>query len=311
MLYRLVPLFLLLAFASQAWGLENECHERPLALQVLGSGGPFPRDDRASSSYLVWVEGRARVMVDVGGGAFVRFGESGARIEDLSLLAVSHFHPDHVSDLPALLWVSSNFRRESLLFSGPSGDNIFPDTDTFLKRLFSDEQGAFPILSGTLGGTHSGFPLEVISIDVARPDASVVLDTPALKVSAIGVPHNAPSLGYRVQVGDVSIVFSGDQNGTDPSFVDFARDATVLVMHFAVSEASRGPVHARPSIVGQIARDAKVRKLVLSHFLGVEQTHPRFGDFSLGDLTGNVAVLQKYYTGELIQAEDLQCIAIE
>ncbi len=73
-------------------------------VQVLGSGGPRVNADRASTSYLVWVDGHARILVDIGGGAFLRFGESGAQIDDLSLIAISHLHPDHVSDLPALLW---------------------------------------------------------------------------------------------------------------------------------------------------------------------------------------------------------------
>ena len=37
---------------------------RGLVLQVLGSGGPVADDDRASSAYLVWHDGRARVLVD-------------------------------------------------------------------------------------------------------------------------------------------------------------------------------------------------------------------------------------------------------
>ena len=226
-------LALLLAGVSPAWGLVNDCDESPVALQVLGSGGPFPRDGRASSSYLVWLGGRARVMIDAGGGAFVRFGESGARVEDLSLLAISHFHPDHVSDLPALLWVSNVFRNQPLPLSGPSGDEVFPGVTEFVSRLFDEKDGAFPILSWTLGGDahyFTGiFPLEVASVDVAQPQATVVLDTKELKVSAIGVPHNAPTLAYRVQVGEVSIVFSSDQNGSDPRFVDFARGATRTV----------------------------------------------------------------------------------
>ena len=58
---------------------------------------------RAASGYLIWYDGRARVLIDVGGGVFVRFGQSGAHIQDLELLALTHFHTDHATDLPALL----------------------------------------------------------------------------------------------------------------------------------------------------------------------------------------------------------------
>ncbi|MEK6194366.1 MAG: MBL fold metallo-hydrolase, partial [Deltaproteobacteria bacterium] len=73
------------------------------ALQVLGSGGPIADDGRASSGYLVWVDGRSRFLVDAGGGVFLRFGEAGARFEDLEHISISHFHTDHSTDLVALL----------------------------------------------------------------------------------------------------------------------------------------------------------------------------------------------------------------
>ena len=79
------------------------CGSQKLAVQILGSGGPFPSSS-ASSGYIVWVDGRSAVLVDAGGGVFHRFGESGARIDELEFAAISHLHPDHVSDLPPLLW---------------------------------------------------------------------------------------------------------------------------------------------------------------------------------------------------------------
>ncbi|NJM35638.1 MAG: MBL fold metallo-hydrolase [Rhodomicrobium sp.] len=82
------------------------------AVEVLGSGGPLADDARASSSYLVWIEGKARLLVDAGGGAFVRFGESGADMTTLNAVLVSHFHADHVSDLAALLKSASFDKKE-------------------------------------------------------------------------------------------------------------------------------------------------------------------------------------------------------
>ena len=60
------------------------------------------------------------MLVDMGGGAYLRFGQSGAKLSDLALIAISHLHPDHVSDLPALLWLSRQVRKEPLPIVGPS-----------------------------------------------------------------------------------------------------------------------------------------------------------------------------------------------
>ena len=79
-----------LLFAGTPASAQPGCLGHPVAVQVLGSGGPASVEGRASSSYLVWIDGRARVLVDVGGGSLVRYGESGARIADLEVLAVSH-----------------------------------------------------------------------------------------------------------------------------------------------------------------------------------------------------------------------------
>src|SRR6201984_3885195 len=70
------------------------CGEEGVAVQVLGSGGPEMQDKRASTSYLIWENGRARVMVDAGGGSALRFGESGAQMSQLDVFLFSHFHID-------------------------------------------------------------------------------------------------------------------------------------------------------------------------------------------------------------------------
>ncbi len=292
---------------------QNSCLQSPVAVQVLGSGGPFAVDDRASSSYAVWVEGRARVLVDAGGGAFLRFGESGARLEDLDLVAISHLHPDHVADLPALLWTSNNFRSTPLSVSGPSGNDQYPGFETFITRLFDSSDGAFPGLSWTLSNGDAGFPLAATSIDVARAGPSRVIDRDGLSVTALGVPHSAPALAYRVEVNNVSVVFSSDQNGTNAEFTRFAQNANVLIMHFAISEQATGAVaasHASPAVVGRVAQEAGVGTLVLSHFMGVEKDHPRYGTFSLDAFEDGIAAVRERYSGELIAATDLQCIPV-
>lgn len=276
----------------------QSCEAKGIAVQILGSGGPRINPDRASASYLVWIDGRSRMLVDAGGGAFLRFGRAGARLEDLALVAISHFHPDHVSDLPALLWLSDQARKEPLPVAGPSGNEAVPDLPTFLGRLFDQKSGAFQVLGGTLGGAGGGVRLESRVVDVAKGEPSSVIDREGLSVTALGIPHgNIPALAYRVRTGDVSIVFSTDQTGTNPRFVDFARGADLLVMHMAIAAGAQSPLHASPEVVGRVARDAQVRRLVLSHI----------GPF---DLEAAVADVKKQYTGPLVVGSDLLCTPV-
>jgi ribonuclease BN (tRNA processing enzyme) len=235
-------------------------------------------------------------------------------LADLSLLAISHLHPDHVADLPALLWLSEAARQQPLRIAGPSGAGIFPGFDAFIARLFDQKSGAFPILSGTLGQAGRGIPLDVIQVAAGVGTASTVLADSVMQITALGVPHaDVPSIAYRVQVGNRIIVFGSDQNGTDSRFSQFASGADLLLMHFGISE--RAPdelarLHARPATVGQIAHKANARQLVLSHFMQPPPTVRTPEWFSLFDLDQAIAEVRKHFAGPIEAAVDLQCIEV-
>jgi ribonuclease BN (tRNA processing enzyme) len=245
------------------------------------------------------------MVVDMGGGAFLRFGQSQAKLADLSLVGLSHFHPDHVSDLPAFLWLSAYLRKEPLPIAGPSGNDLMADLPTFLARLFDAKTGAFQVLGTTLGGppmtnVGGGVRLAVLDpVDVNRAEPTTVLDQPGLTVTALGIPHgNIPALAYRVRTRDVTVVFSSDQNGTDPRFVPFARGADLLVMHLAIAAGTTNPLHAAPAVVGRLAQEAGVGQLVVSHI----------GQF---DLNAAIAEVKTAYTGRLTVGADLQCTQVQ
>jgi ribonuclease BN (tRNA processing enzyme) len=296
--------------ATRSVTLAQSCAADSPAVQILGSGGPALNPERASASYLLWVGGQARMLVDMGGGAYLRFAQSRAKTSDLALVAISHLHPDHVSDLPAFLWLSHTVRTEPLPIVGPSagkgaagpaGNDVAPDFQTFLSRLFDDKSGAFQVLGGALGGKGNGVRLNVSTVDVLKTEPTKVFEGGGLKVTALGIPHaNMPTIAYRVETPDGSVVFSSDQNGTDPRFVDFARDAATLIMHLQVpAGTANNPLHAAPAVIGRIARDAHVRRLIVSH-IGLAGPV----------LEAAVADLKTVYPGPLTVGADLQCTPI-
>jgi len=122
-----------LAYPSGA--SAQSCAPGPATVQILGSGGPAINRERASASYVLWIGGQARMLVDLGGGSYLRFGQSQAKVSDLALLAISHLHPDHVSDLPAFLWLSHQLRKEPLPIVGPSGNSVGGRPATTWRRI--------------------------------------------------------------------------------------------------------------------------------------------------------------------------------
>ena len=143
-----VAVFVFLAASSNV--LAQTCTGNPVAVQILGSGAPGFVKDRANTSYLLWIGPQAKILVDAGGGAYVRFGQSQAKFSDLSMILVSHLHPDHVSDLPGVLWSGRMTRNDSLPIIGPSGNEAAPSFSTFLNRLFDEKNGAFQVLGSTM-----------------------------------------------------------------------------------------------------------------------------------------------------------------
>lgn len=290
--------FSIVAFAV-ALSAASPC-ARGMGIQILGSGDPFVNAQRASTSYLLWIDGHGRVLVDAGGGAFLRFGEAKGRIADLWLIAISHLHPDHVSDLPALLWLSQLGRTEPLPIVGPEGNDTVPSLSTFLTRLFDRKSGAFPMLGGTLRDIGAGVPLDVTmaNADASTSEPTLVFDRHGVNVTALGVPHaTTPSLAYRVRTSRGTVVFGSDQAGTDPRFAAFARDADILILHLTVGAGGTIPGHASPDVVGRVAAAARPKRLVLSHI----------GQF---DLHAAVADVRAHFKGSLTVAADLACVAL-
>lgn len=296
-----------LAFLASCLAHSNAsaqtCAGQPVAVQILGSGGPAIDPKRVSSSYLLWIGNQAKMLIDMGGGAHERFGQSQAKISDLSLLAISHVHPDHVADLPAVLWLSNRFRKDSLPVVGPSGNAVAPDISTFLSRLFNDKTGAFQVMGSALGSKRpyaaSSVRLDISVVDVRKKKPQTVFDRDGMTVSAFGIPHgDMPTLAYRVQTRGVSIVFSSDQTGTDPEFAKFAKGADVLIMHLTIGAGEKNPFHAAPDVVGRITQEANPKRLIVSHFGPM-------------DLDLAIADLKKFYTGPLTIGADLQCTQVQ
>jgi ribonuclease BN (tRNA processing enzyme) len=248
----------------------------------------------------------ARVLIDAGGGSFLRFGEARARFSDLDFVGLSHFHADHSADFPALL-KSGNFanRQRPLTVAGPSGSDRFPGLENYLSSILDGSDGTYAYLSGYLDGTRGLPQIKMLEIgETASSTQDLLTDgSSEVAVYAMHVPHGiVPAIAFRVEVRGNTIVFSSDQNGSDVEFAEFARNARLLIMHMAVAEnadAGARQLHAPPSKIAELATAADAESLLLSHFMAR----------SLRGLDENVQIVRSGYAGELLIAEDLFCRA--
>lgn len=284
----------------------QSCGASGLAVQVLGSGGPESQDKRASTSYLIWQDGKARIILDAGGGSALRFGESGAQMSQPDVFLFSHFHIDHSSDFPALVF-SSWFedRTRPLLVYGPAGNEFMPSTTEFVHDMFSDPHGAFRYLSELVEpGTGGSYQLQPHNV-VAGSAPSLVFRNDTMTLYAVHVIHGGvPALAWRVEMGSKRIVFSGDTNGEGTGLTQLAMNADVLVAHNAVPEGATGVerhLHMPPSVIGTTAANAHVKELVLSHRMLR----------TLGKEGETEAEIRKRYAGPVLWANDLDCFPVK
>jgi ribonuclease BN (tRNA processing enzyme) len=285
----------------------QSCGSTGLAVQVLGSGGPELQDKRASTSYLIWDHGRARVIVDAGSGSSLRFGESGAQMSQVDDFLFSHFHVDHSSDFPSLIF-SSWFgdRKRPLPIYGPPGNEYMPSTTEFVHDLFSDPHGAWRYLSELVEpGSEGSYTLQPHNA-AAGASPILVLRSGDMALWAVRVIHGAfPALAWRAEIEGRRIVFSGDTNGDGDGLTQLAMNADLFVAHNAVPEGATGVerrLHMPPSVIGITAGNAHVRQLVLSHrmlrTLGKEKE----------DQTR--AEIRRHYAGPIAFANDLACFPV-
>ena len=301
------PVIVLVLTVSWAWfSPAQTCGSAGLAVQVLGSGGPEMQDKRAASSYLIWNNGHARVIVDAGGGSALRFGESGAQMSDLDVMLFSHFHIDHSGDFPALVF-SSWFedRTRPLPVYGPPGNEYMPSTVEFVHDLFSDPHGAWRYLSEMVDpGKSDSYKLQPHNVS-AGPTPMVVAHIGDMTLSAVRVIHGAfPALAWRVEMGGKRIVFSGDTNGDGDGLTQLAMNADLFVAHNPVPEGAAGVerrLHMPPSVIGTTAANAHVRQLVLSHRMLR----------TLGKENETREEIRRHYDGPLAFANDLDCYTVQ
>jgi ribonuclease BN (tRNA processing enzyme) len=282
---------------------DKLCGDTGVWVQILGAGGPEIDDRRGGSSFLVWNDGVVKAMIDTGPGASVAFDRAEANFEDLRVIAFTHLHVDHAGDFPGFIKGSSFLERTApLVILGPDSNNpMFPDTETFVRRLIGPE-GAFAYLQDFLTPKSTGgYRISVRNVPAAGKKRWTEYGNDDLKLDAIPVNHgDVPALAWRVEIGDQVIVFTGDFNNDKNLMPEFAKDADALIATHAIHEQARGiqrELHALPSELGRIAKQANARMLILAHRMGR----------TLGRESQTRRHIEEHYDGHLLFAEDMEC----
>ena len=272
---------------------------------LLGTkGGPrVGESGRSNPSTLIAIND-VPYLVDCGYGTSKQLIAAGVALNRVRYVFITHHHSDHNLDFGPLLynaWITGQPARVDAY--GPPGiDQLARD---FFKYLKFD-------IDTRMADEGRSDPNSLIAAHEVK--AGVVLANDDVKVSACLVPHPPikQAYAYRFDAQDRSVVISGD-TAYAPELAEFAKDADVLVhevMYLPGIDALIGRLpnakrlrehlmasHTLPEDVGKIAAQAKVKTLVLSHFVPGD-------DASITDEQWSAGV-RKHFNGRVVVGKDL------
>ena len=250
---------------------------------ILGSGTCVPSLKRSSCSVLMQI-GASRLLFDSGPGTMRRLLEAKTTIFDITHIFYSHFHPDHSAEFVPFIFATKypdgSLRKIPLTVAGGRGLLYFYER---LKSVYGQWIELAPDL------------MEIIEFDNKNADTITFED---FTVNTAPVQHIEESIAFRVISSDgFSAVYTGDTDYTE-TIIDLAKDADLLICECALPDKLKVEGHLTPSLAGDLATKAGVRKLVLTHF------YPQCDEEDIE------AECRQTYSGPLVLTEDLMEINI-
>jgi ribonuclease Z len=277
----------------------------------------------AQSCTVVFVNGQF-LLFDIGNNAMQSMMDSNIPLQEVDAVFITHYHNDHYAELGEVMeWSWINGRRHILPIHGPTG----------LTQIVDGFWSAYE-LERSYRTAHHGeevMPPEWSEVEVfefGQPegdDVMVVYENDGVTVEAFRATHEPihPAVGYRITYGDKLIVISGD-TVLNSALIANSQDADLLVAEvmnmsaIAVMEETLREIgqedaakiffdirdyHMDVSDVAELARDANVERLALTHLAPYVQ-----GRLQLNALF--VDPIREVYAGEIFAGEDGLTIVI-
>lgn len=265
-----------------------------LRITFLGTGGSLPTRNRNPSAIMVNREGEL-ILFDCGEGTQQQMMRAKTGMMSLSSIFVSHFHADHFLGIPGLIQTMSFLgRKEPLTIYGPEGTREFTELFKALGyfNLKYEIRGVKlnpgDIVEGesyvvrALKTEHSIPSLGYALVENPRPgrfnrEKAIELGIPPGPLFAKLQRGNSVEVeGRLVRPEEVmgiprpgrTIVYTGDTRPCE-AVLEASRDADLLIHDgsFAdeMADWAEESMHSTAGEVAALAKEARVRKLVLTH----------------------------------------------
>lgn len=249
-----------------------------ISLLVLGSGGAIPTPDRGPAAYWLEIDGRA-LLLDPGPGALVRLvahpGGPGG-VDDIRTVLLTHLHLDHCADLAPLLFALHSpipVQTAPLQIIGPCGIAAYLDRLRGLYgRWLEPEKRAVVVSEMGPGDILIPAALATGESPDTRVEWQLGRDDPSrgAQIAAYAAQHSenrfsAANLCFRVRDRcGATLAFSGDSESGE-GLLAASRAVDLFVVECSTPDELATPGHMTPGAVGELCRQARPRRVVLTH----------------------------------------------
>ena len=234
-----------------------------MKLTTLGTGTISLTPGRGCAAHLVEA-GAVRLLLDCGSGAAHRMAALGVDWWGITHVALTHFHADHIGDLPTLIFAFKYARvpgrTAPLTIVGPVG------TRALLDRMAS-AFGEWVTAPGFALSVRELAPGEEVALhgsDSERSGDAGAGGVAAVSLAARKVPHTEESVAYSVAAEGRRLVYTGD-TGYDAPLAEWAAGCDVFLCECSLPASMAVPIHLTPEQCGDLARLANPRVLALTH----------------------------------------------
>jgi ribonuclease BN (tRNA processing enzyme) len=225
-----------------------------MQVTVLGGAAACPNPGQGSSAYLVRIGGTTS-LVDCGPNTISELRKH-IELDQIDQILISHFHSDHTLDLVpyryGLRYIPGLATRKVPIWLPPGGQE-------FLKRVAR----AFAMGTEPAEDFFSG----AFEIKTYSDETELELGTATVKFFRTN--HPVPCWAMRFESPDGTLVYLAD-TGPQENLVDIACDADILICEGTLLDDVSWETNERPHITafeaGKIGKQARVRKLILTHF---------------------------------------------